>query len=173
MKALELKPNDESLNLTLRQILGSLSYDDASPRIMKRIEHAPDNHALHYQMGLLHEKKGNTDNALVHYRKALAAKSDFIPVLNNMGFIYMQRSDYRTAVSFFKKIVEIQPSHASAYYNIACIYALENQKGEALSYFEEALKNGFTNWSHIMSDGDLQNIRGTGGFKRLKEKYSG
>jgi len=173
LRALELKPDDNSLNLTLRQILASLSYDDASAKIMKRLEQAPGNHALHYQMGALHEKKGAMDEALAHYRKALAAKPDFIQALNNMGFIYMQRNDYKASVSFFKKIVEMRPSHGSAYYNIACIYALENKKGEALSYFEEALKNGFTNWSHIMSDKDLQNIRGTDRFKRLKENYSG
>ena len=124
-------------------------------------------------MGVLNERKGDTDGALIHYRKALSIQPDFIQVLNNMGFIYMKKNDYEESISFFEKIIEIRPSYSSAYYNIACMYAIQNKIEESLSYFEAALQNGFTNWAHIMSDTDLKNIKGSDKFKQLKKHYSG
>jgi len=173
LKALQIAPYDDSVSLTLKQILAAFTYDDAATKVMSALRHSPENYAFNYQMGVLSEKQGDMNGAKIHYQKALSIRPDFIQVLNNMGFIHMKETKYKESISFFKKIIEVQPTYTSAYYNIACMYSIQNKSDKALSYFEKALRRDFNNWNHIMSDADLENIRGTARFKQLKEQYSG
>ncbi|MBD71846.1 hypothetical protein CMK21_17270 [Candidatus Poribacteria bacterium] len=34
---------------------------------------------------------------------------------------------YRRAIAKYKKVIEINPNHASAYYSLACIYSRKNE----------------------------------------------
>lgn len=45
------------------------------------------------------------------------------------------------------------------YYNYSCTYSLLNNKGPAIGYLDKAIKAGYTNYSHIAEDSDLDNIR--------------
>ncbi|MFT3824323.1 MAG: transglutaminase-like domain-containing protein [Chitinophagaceae bacterium] len=48
---------------------------------------------------------------------------------------------------------------AITYYNLSCTYALLNDKKPALDNLEKAVKNGYTNYSHMQVDADLDVIR--------------
>ncbi|CAF4171499.1 unnamed protein product, partial [Rotaria sordida] len=52
-------------------------------------------------MGLIHEKNGNYDKALICYKQALnvqsAAKSEIATLHNSLGFLYYRRGDYGDA----------------------------------------------------------------------------
>jgi len=173
LEALRLKPNDHSLNLTIKQILSTLPFEVAEDKVLNQLENSPQNFALYYQMGVLNDKKGKTDSAIRNYQKAISIQPGFVQALNNLAFIHMKNKNYPTSISLFKRIIEVQPMSTAAFYNIACTYAIQQKSEEALFYFEEALKKGFDNWDHIMSDTDMENIRGTERFRRLKKKYSG
>jgi len=57
---------------------------------------------------------------------------------------------------------------ASNYYNLACIYSLQNQKKKAVEAFEKSTKEwGYKNYSHAKIDSDLDNIRAEQGFIAL------
>lgn len=56
---------------------------------------------------------------------------------------------------------------ASAYYNLACIYALLGQQKPALDYLGKAIEAGFHNYTHIMKDKDLEAIRREPRFQSL------
>ncbi len=47
----------------------------------------------------------------------------------------------------------------NALYNLACTYALLGNKPQALDYLEKSIQNGYTNYQHIQSDTDLDNLR--------------
>src|SRR5579872_1818269 len=44
------------------------------------------------------------------------------------------------------------------YYNYSCTYSILNNKGPAIDYLDKAIKAGYTNFSHIQEDTDLDNI---------------
>ncbi|MBW1892161.1 MAG: fused MFS/spermidine synthase [Deltaproteobacteria bacterium] len=171
-RALHIKPQDKTLNLTLKQILTSFSIEDAAEKVRHQLKVGPENYALYYQMGIINENREDPYEALNNYQKALSIRPDFVPALNNLAFIYMRNKNYSKSVSLFKKIIDVQPDYFSAYYNIACLFAVQNKSEEALVWFEEALKKGFNNWKHIMSDTDIANIRDSNRFKQLKKKYA-
>lgn len=66
---------------------------------------------------------------------------------------------------------EDQKQHASyyvnAYYNLSCTYSLLNNKQMALSCLDKAIKGGYANYSHIVQDSDLNNIRNENTFKTI------
>lgn len=59
-------------------------------------------------------------------------------------------------------------SHLPEYlwYDIACARSLSKKKKAAVDAFEKAVENGYTNYHHMLSDSDLDNIRNE---KRMKE----
>lgn len=57
--------------------------------------------------------------------------------------------------------------YTSAYYNLACTYALMNNKSQALASLEKAIKGGYTNYAHIQEDADLNSMRSDKKFKAI------
>jgi len=69
--------------------------------------------------------------------------------------------DYLVALS------ELKPDNYIALYNLACAESLLNRVPEALKVLEAAIKSGYRNMEHMLSDTDFDNIRGTEGFMNL------
>ena len=61
----------------------------------------------------------------------------------------------------------MDPDDPSVLYNIACAFAVEGQKGEAISTLKKAIDNGFGHWSWIEHDTDLDSLRGDPEFIAL------
>jgi hypothetical protein len=59
------------------------------------------------------------------------------------------------------------PDNPIVSYNIACVYALQNQIEDALKWLKKSVSNGFDNWNHIKNDNELKNIRNTSYFIAL------
>jgi tetratricopeptide (TPR) repeat protein len=58
-----------------------------------------------------------------------------------------------------------------AYYNLACLYALKNDRLNALRYLEEAFRRGYNDFGHARIDTDFKSIRETNEFTDLITKY--
>ncbi len=70
-----------------------------------------------------------------------------------------------------KELDPIDPNVPVAMYNLACAYSMTKQKAAALKWLEKALENGFSEFTHIENDPDLDNIRGMKQYKVLIDKY--
>ncbi len=56
------------------------------------------------------------------------------------------------------------------YYNFCCLYSLQNNKIQALNYFEKCIKLGYRDYKHTIEDTDLDNIRNEDKFKNLSKQ---
>ncbi|MCD4658306.1 MAG: PDZ domain-containing protein [Planctomycetes bacterium] len=79
----------------------------------------------------------------------------------------MQTADYDEAIKYLEKILKVDPNNATAFYNIACIYALENKKKKALEYLKKSIVAGFVDWEHFQKDTDLDNMREMPEYKKM------
>ena len=59
--------------------------------------------------------------------------------------------------------------YVNAYYNLSCTYSLLKNKPMAINCLDKAIKAGYANYSHILQDSDLNNIRDEQAFKTLIE----
>ena len=69
------------------------------------------------------------------------------------------RNDLARALEWYKKALAVDPDFGDAYYNMACVYALEGQKEMALRYLQIAALNGYATAEGIDGDPDLESVR--------------
>ena len=65
------------------------------------------------------------------------------------------RNDLDRALEWYKKALVVDPDFGDAYYNMACVYALQGQKELALRYLQIAALNGYASAEGIDADPDL------------------
>jgi tetratricopeptide (TPR) repeat protein len=68
-------------------------------------------------------------------KNVVSNEADYV----ELGKFYFLNNKYDEAVSEFKKVLEINPGNAEAYYNIGLIKESSNQMGEAREMYSKAL----------------------------------
>ncbi len=107
-------------------------------------------YALHL-LGLVHEKKGRSDSALIYYEQA-AAISEYIGDKlglalshNSIGNVYSAQGQYPRAMESYQKALKTwedagnKSGIATSYTNIGFLYHMQGQYGEALDFYQKAL----------------------------------
>ncbi len=61
----------------------------------------------------------------------------------------------------------IDPDDSGVLYNVACLFALEGRREDALGCLEQAFTSGFGAWDWIAHDPDLESLRGDPRFQAL------
>lgn len=79
-------------------------------------------------------------DAVIEFRKAVAAKPDSVTALVNLGAALTQVGDLAGAAEQFKAAIRIEPEKGNAHYNLAVILARQNRHDEAIVHLEAALK---------------------------------
>jgi hypothetical protein len=65
---------------------------------------------------------------------------------------------YDDAEDNYKRALEANPAMPDAYYNLACLYSLKNDKEKAFNYLRIAVLNGFVDFGKVDQDPDLNNL---------------
>jgi len=66
--------------------------------------------------------KGQYDQAILDFKKALNINPRYAEAYNNRGIAYGQKGRYDQAILDFNKALEINPGYADAYYNRGIVY---------------------------------------------------
>ncbi len=122
---------------------------------------------LAYVLFKLGEKQYLTDMAyrLENYMKSSRRQTDLTPRL--VGLL-VRMGDYARAEHYYKQILLEDHMRAGwAFYNLACLYAIQNKKKEALDHLERAIEDGFADVDWIKQDGDLRNLHGDPRYEAL------
>ena len=72
----------------------------------------------HYNLGNALAERGQIDEAIAHYRKALEIKPDFAEAHNNLASALTRRGRVDEAIAQYRKALEIKPDYAEAHYNL-------------------------------------------------------
>jgi len=68
-------------------------------------------------------EKGQYDEAISDFKKAIEINPRYNKAYNNRGIVYRLKGQYDQAVSDFNKAIEINPLDAEAYNNLAWLFA--------------------------------------------------
>jgi hypothetical protein len=112
-------------------------------------------------------QEGNFEAARRRFLEAIDLDDGIPEAYNGVGVTYRMRNDLRRALEWYKKALTVDPDFGDAYYNMACIYALEGQKEMALRYLQIAAMNGYATAEGIDGDPDLEAVRDEPGYKAL------
>ncbi len=107
-----------------------------------------------------------------HYLKLASAIDPNAPIiLNYWGNYYVDNKRYNTAEQYFKKSLAQDSEYVDPYYNLACLYSLQNRIESAFVNLEKAIVLGY-DYDWINSDPDLINIKNAQEqWKKLMIKY--
>src|SRR5579864_4686389 len=94
-------------------------------------KHFPKKALKEYERGLEAERKGKGDDAIVHYRDALKIAPNYYPTHNNLGTLYLSRSDLASAEEQFQDAVRLDQNDPQAYFNLANVFLLKGQYKES------------------------------------------
>jgi tetratricopeptide (TPR) repeat protein len=87
-----------------------------------------------------------------------------------LGYHHQQLDHYDEAEAAYRVVIdgpEPNFSKQSAWYNLACIRALQGRKEEALEALENAVNCGFGDAAWARRDGDLQSLRDDPRFQKI------
>lgn len=122
---------------------------------------------LLYEKAMTLHNRGNLDEAETLYAEILARDPSFRYAANNRGVIFLLRQDRERARSHFFRATEGAADYADPWYNLACLYAVDGNVGQALDYLERALRinNKVKSWAE--HDRDLESIRSMPEYEAL------
>jgi len=95
-----------------------------------------------YRLGVEANKKGNFDEAIRYYSKAIAIKPDSADLYFVRGRAYRQTSQLDSAINDFTKAISLRPPHAEAYNQRGVTYIGKGDNRKALADFKKACKLG-------------------------------
>jgi len=67
------------------------------------------------RLGNIYNKKGQVDDAISAYQKAVAANPQVWDAYFNLGNVYFRRREYGLAAENFEKVIQLEPSSAESY----------------------------------------------------------
>src|SRR5271163_4073739 len=129
MVQIQLRPREKkNADPSAKQAAGSNPYivdpDDYNKRFPKKA-------VKEYDKGLDAEKKDEKDKAIEHYEAALKIAPDYYPAHNNLGSLYLGKSDFKSAEEQFRDAVRLDQNEAQAYFNLSNVLMLTNRFPEA------------------------------------------
>ncbi len=104
-------------------------------------KHLPEGEVVRYfNLGVYHQKQGNTIKAIEEYEKVLNSDPDHAETHNNLGVIYKEGNDLGKAMEHFHHVVSLNPGMVEAHNNLGVIHYLRGDQGEAVAEYRKALE---------------------------------
>lgn len=171
----KLFPKDEFIASTYYNIAFDLSSQGDNSQAVEYYEEAlqfsPDNVKIVNNLGLSLFKSGNVDAAVARFNEALQKDPDNAKAHNNMAIVFASIGQTDAAITHFLKVIHIAPEYnPSVYYNLAGMYSRKQNVKESIKWLKIAIEKGYSNWDLIEKDKDLDNIRNTIHYQKIREK---
>jgi tetratricopeptide (TPR) repeat protein len=138
-----LKP---ALGGTLLVALGLLTwnqckmYVDSDALWWTTIARNPQSWMAHNNIAINLLKKGQTDEAIVHYNKALELDPNYGEAHYNLANALLRQGRMNDAVAHFEKALELNPNNLSAHYNLGSVLVQSGRVDEGIAHFRKAVE---------------------------------
>jgi tetratricopeptide (TPR) repeat protein len=90
--------------------------------------------------GIAYQNKGNIDQAVLDYNKAIEINSNYALAYNNRGLAYQNKGNLDQAILDYNKAIEINSNYALAYNNRGLAYQDKGNIDQALLDYNKAIE---------------------------------
>jgi tetratricopeptide (TPR) repeat protein len=94
----------------------------------------------HYNLGTALYAKGQVDEAMQHYRRAIALDPKYAAAHNNLGLALKAKGQLDEAIAAFRRAIALDPKLAVAHNNLGTALYAKGQVDEAIAAFRQAIK---------------------------------
>jgi len=99
-----------------------------------------DEAAYHYQLGLMHDLRGDYEGAVSEYERALELEERHVKSLFRLAYIADLRGDDEQALSHYERCASVRPVHVNALLNLGVLLEDMGRFEDAVKCFERVLK---------------------------------
>jgi Flp pilus assembly protein TadD len=99
-----------------------------------------DNFLVHYQLGTHLSKRGQSRDAVDHYREALRINPRYVAAHNNLGFALAGLGQHDDAIGHYTEAIRLLPTYPEARNNLALALAAQGKLDEAIREMREAVR---------------------------------
>lgn len=124
---------------------------------------------IYYRLGLLLFRNGKTDKAVPYLEKAAGKKPDLINAHLALSSIYLGAEKYKECAAHCRIIIRYEPGNDTAWYNMACAYAMTGKKQEALSALKKAVELLPSNRKIAKDEKSFEALKNLPQFKAITE----
>jgi tetratricopeptide (TPR) repeat protein len=86
------------------------------------------------------QQDGKYEEAIQHYRRAIALRPDWAPPHNNIGTALQAQGLSDQAVAHFERALSLQPDYPRAHFNLGIALLAQGKSLQAIEQFREALR---------------------------------
>lgn len=159
------------IGVALANLPANSQRKDSRVHVWVQIHAKPPEEYFKLASELLKNKK--YDDAIQAFTTAIDINPGYVDAYSKRGVCYLRLRKLSEAEKDFNKVVELDAKSAAvAYYNLACVYALQQRAKESIFCLEMAIRNGYKKFDQIAGDKDLSVIRKTKEYKSLMKKYN-
>jgi tetratricopeptide (TPR) repeat protein len=115
-------------------------YRDLSTLYKAILEKNPGCWMAQYNLGIVLSEQGETDQAIDHYRHAIALRPDYAEAHYNLGRLLAEQGQFNDAIAHYEKAVEINPADAEAQNNLGATLFAIGRVDEAIVHYHKALE---------------------------------
>jgi tetratricopeptide (TPR) repeat protein len=98
-----------------------------------------DNPIAHNSLGNALTDRGETDQAIDHYRMAVEIDPGYAPAQHNLGRALAGRGQIDEAIVHYQQALAIKPNYAEAHSNLGFALASRDRVDEAIAHYRQAL----------------------------------
>lgn len=99
------------------------------------------------------------------YESLTKERPNFIQALISLGNAYTSKGFYKEGLAVDRRLVQLKPEDPIIHYNLACSLSLLGEVEEAYTQLKKAVLLGYDEFSYILQDPDLENVRQHESFK--------
>lgn len=115
-------------------------WEEAVKIFSEGISGDPANPSLYFYRGLSQENRGQMEEALADYQKAIELKPDFVLPYSRSAKIYARQQNHEKANEFYQKAVELGDQDITTLYNHAVVLMNLGKNAEAKVALESLLE---------------------------------
>jgi len=124
-----------------RQYLDLLDQDDPDKEISDIILHYLDaGHVAWFGLGVIAQMKGDTDEAIIRYRRVLEYGRPYLDTFCRLGRLYIGKGQFHRAEDMFGREIRQNEDSASAHFGIGQALVFQGKPDRALEFLEKSVK---------------------------------
>jgi len=94
---------------------------------------------LFFNIGIAHKARGEIDQAIGAYEKALKLAPEYSEAHNNLGNLLKDQKKFTKAITHYEASIKIFPDNPNTHNNLGAVYAMRNDLGKAEACFSKAV----------------------------------
>lgn len=173
-KSLAREPfSAETLNNLAINYMQKGMMSRAEELLLTSLQIRPDYAVAYVNLGFIHLRLGRHDLAVDNFELGLKQMPENLGVLNNLAVCLIRLGDHETARRRLNELIALDPTRATAYFNMAISYVLEQNLDAALEWIRRGSDHCTpSQLQAYLADADFDPIRSHPAFQQIvRERF--